>query len=283
MKSSIVLFLLFSLLTLFSCTQFTDTQSEEPIARVNDEYLYLSDIRDLVATGLSEKDSLEIVRSLIEEWINNQLLLNQAEKYLPESSKDIEKQVEKYRSSLLIYKYKQNLISENIDTLVSYAEIESYYEENSSNYILNSDVLKITFIKVPVSAPQINDVRNWYRSSRESSLLKLEEYCTEYAENYIINGENWIRIGDLFSQLPLNLENPSRYLNYNTNIEASDSSYHYFVHVNERLKEGEIAPLEMVVNNIRNVIMNKRKVEYIQDLENTVYQDGVNRNQVEIY
>lgn len=276
-------FILLIFLAFSSCTPGIKDKDEEPIARVYNEYLYPSDIRYLLTSGLSAKDSIEIVRRLTDEWVMNKLLLNQAETYLPESLKDIDKQVEKYRSSLLIYQYKQNLLTRNLDTIVSKDEIESYYTENSSNYVLDSDLLRITFIKVSTSSPQINNVRSWYRSSREDNLKKLEDYCKEYAETYEINGEKWIRIQDMFSLAPLKIDNPSRYLDYNINIETSDELYHYFIHINERKKEGEIAPLEIVYNNIRSVIMNKRKVEYIQDLENTVYQEGFSRNQVEIY
>jgi hypothetical protein len=278
-----ILILLLALIGLTSCSSEMKDRNEGPIARVNNDYFFASDIQDLVTTGLPAKDSIEIVRRLTEEWIMNKLLLNQAETYLPESLKNIEKQVEKYRSSLLIYQYKQNLLSQNLDTIVSKDEIESYYAENSSNYVLDSDLLRITFIKVSTSAPQISNVRSWYRSNREESMQKLEDYCKEYAEAYSIRGSKWLTVNELLSLAPLNIDNPSRYLDYNTNFETSDEMYHYFIHIDERKKEGETAPLEMVYKNIRSVIMNKRKVEYIQDLENTVYQEGFSRNQVEIY
>jgi hypothetical protein len=47
--------------------------------------------------------------------------------------------------------------------------------------------------------------------------------------------------------------------------------------------EGEPAPLELVSRDIINIILNKRKIAFIQDLEQRVYNDGVNRNQFEIY
>jgi hypothetical protein len=277
---------IFSLLVIFglsSCNPDIKDPDEKPIARVNNLFLFPSDVQDLLTPGLPARDSIEIIRRLTEEWIMNKLLLKQAETYLPESLKDIEKQVEKYRSSLLIYQYKQNLLSQNLDTVISRDEIEAYYSENSSNYILNSDLLRISFIKVSNSAPQISNVRIWYKSSREDYLQKLEEYCKEYAENYSIKGQKWISLNDLLPLAPLNIDNPSRYLDYNKNIETSDEMYHYFIHIDERKKEGETSPIEMVYSNIRSVIMNKRKVEYIQDLENTVYQEGFSRNQVEIY
>jgi hypothetical protein len=93
----------------------------------------------------------------------------------------------------------------------------------------------------------------------------------------------WIWFSDLIRNTPLKIDNPGRYLNYNKNIESSDSDYHYFIHVIDRIPEGETSPLELVKEDIRSVLMNKRKAEYIQNLENTVYKEGISRNQVEIF
>ncbi len=81
----------------------------------------------------------------------------------------------------------------------------------------------------------------------------------------------------------MQISQPSRYLTYNKNIETTDSLYRYFLHVADHLPEGEVAPIEMVSDDITNIIMNKRKIEFFQDLEQRVYNDGVSRNQFEIY
>ena len=81
----------------------------------------------------------------------------------------------------------------------------------------------------------------------------------------------------------MQISQPTRYLRYNRNIETTDSLYRYFLHVADHIPEGEVAPIEMVTDDITNIIMNKRKIEFFQDLEHMVYNDGVNRNQFEIY
>jgi len=277
------LYLIAIIFILPSCIPKNRDEKEKPVARVYDDYLYLSDLNNQIPAGLKQEDSMRISRRLTEEWIRNRLLLKQAELQLPEDMADVEKQVEEYRTSLLIFKYKQKLLAQNLDSLVTEEEILNYYEENSSNYLLEDDIVQVTYLEIPVSSPEISDVRRWYRSDKLENIESLKNYCQEYAEHYLINDTNWIHFTDLMTWTPLKVDNPSVYLNYNRNIETSDSNYFYFIRINNRMKEGEVKPLSMVRGNIRTVLLNKRKLKYIQDLENTVYNDGINRNQVEIY
>ncbi|MCB8998928.1 MAG: hypothetical protein H6540_02510 [Bacteroidales bacterium] len=141
----------------------------------------------------------------------------------------------------------------------------------------------MNFVKVSANAPQINDVRRWYRSEVSEDLDNLEKYCITYASNYLIKGEQWFRFTNLINATPLNVGDPSKYLNYNKNIETRDSSFYYFIHINDRVQEGQVAPLDLVKDDIRSVIINKRKIAFIEDLENSVYKDGRAKNKVEIY
>lgn len=277
------LFILAFSLSLVSCKKQQRQTDEQPIARVYDEFLYLSDISDQLSNGLSKEDSMRLVRRVVDDWIRDRLLLKQAEIHLPLEMKDVQKQVEEYRSSLLIFKYKQSLLNQNIDTIISEQEISDYYRDNASNYVLETDVVQATFLKIPIAAPGISDVRNWYRSDRVESTESLKAYCMEHAESFSIQDSTWIVFTTLLSKTPMRIDNPSRYLNYTTFMEARDQAFYYFIRILGRLKEGEVKPLSMVSDNIRTVLMNKRKLEYMRDLENTVYREGFSRNQAEIY
>ncbi len=283
MQVKTICVILLILFVSFACDRTNKASQESPVARVNSNYLYPSDLSEHIQKGLSMEDSVKTARRLIEEWIRNELLLKQAETNLPEEQKDVAKQVDEYRTSLLIFKYKQNILSQNLDTIIPEKEIKSYYEQTASNYILSSDVVRVTYVKIPVSSPQISKVRSWYRSEKEDDLNALEDYCSTYGEKCMIDDDHWIKFSELISDTPLKIDNPGRYLNYNHNIEISDSMYYHFIHIIARIPEGQVAPLQLVRDNIRSVLMNKRKIEYIQDLENTVYKEGLSRNQVEIY
>lgn len=270
-------------LSLNSCSLFTGSTNEVPVARVFDRYLYPSDMDEAIPDGSSDKDSIVLAKRYINTWVKDQLMLSRAEQALTEEQKDFEKQLAEYHRSLLIFSYRQKLLQQKLDTVVKSGAIESYYRANSSNFILGQDVIKGTFIKVPLSSPRLDELRRWSYTNGEEELDKIEKYCINYAEKYSDFNDTWIYFSSIKSQLPMTISQPSRYLRYNKNIETTDSMYRYFLHISDHLPEGEMTPLEMVADDIKNIILNKRKIEFFQDLEQRVYDDGVSRNQFEIY
>ena len=266
-----------------SCSLLDSNNHEDPVARVFEQYLYPSDISDAIPTGTSIQDSIILAKRYVDNWVKDQLMLHRAEQALTEEQKDFEKQIAEYHRSLVIFSYRQKLLQQKLDTLVSAQEVESYYKENINNFILGKDVIKGTFIKVTLTAPRIDQLRGWSRSNGEDDLDSMEKYCISYAEKYNDFNETWIYFSSIKVQLPMQISQPSRYLRYNRNIETTDSQYRYFLHVSDHLPEGEVAPIEMVSDDITNIILNKRKIEFIQDLEHMVYSEGVTRNQFEIF
>ncbi len=266
-----------------SCDTLVKKKTEQPLARVFDKYLYPSDLVDAIPEGTSAHDSVIIAKRYIDTWIKKQLLLNRAEDALSDEQKDFDRKIEEYRTSLLIYSYRQKLLQQNMDTAVDNTEIEEYYNNNINNFILNSDIVKATFVKVPLSAPDIAQVRNWTRSGTEDDLDKLEKYSINYAEKFDTFGNKWIYFSTISDQIPLTIDQPGRYLRYNKNIETSDSLFHYFIHIYDHKTEGDIIPLELIRNDIKSILLNKRKIEFYNNLEMQVYNEGLNRNQFEIY
>ena len=143
------------------CSMISRENHEEPLARVFDNYLYPSDLDDAIPEGTLPKDSIILAKRYIDTWVRDQLMLSRAEQALTEEQKDFENQIAEYHRSLLIYSYRQKLLQQKLDTLVSSEEIQSYYDENSNNFILGQDIIKGTFIKVPLSAPRIDELRRW--------------------------------------------------------------------------------------------------------------------------
>lgn len=287
MRSKIPILPFFPVLLLsvlnFSCTKLEKRISEQPIARVQDKVLLPSDIVGIVPAGLSEKDSLLILTSFTEKWIKKQLILQKAELNLTEVQKDVSRQIEEYRSSLLIFKYEQNLIKQKLDTIIYPEEIENYYTENSSNFILDNIIVKALFIKLPYDAPNLERIRAIYRLEDEESVQQLESYCYQYAVKYDYFNENWIMLNNILQELPDAPENPEWRLKYYDYIEQQDSLYRYFVHIRYYRLDSEVAPLEYVEDNIRSIILNKRKLKFIQNLENNIYNDALNKGQFIIY
>ena len=118
------------------------------------------------------------------QLIKKQLLLQKAELNLTEEQKDVHNQIEEYRSSLLIFKYEQSLILQKLDTVITQTEIEEYYNENPSNFILDINLIKALYIKLPRKAPNVEALRQLYSSEKEDDIQQLESYCYQYATKY---------------------------------------------------------------------------------------------------
>jgi len=265
------------------CSLFVKDELGEPVARVFENYLYPSDLEKVIPSGTSKQDSMLLAKRYTETWVKGMLMQHRAEESMSEEQMDFETQIEEYHRSLLIYTYRQNLIQQKMDTVVSEREINSYYEENFKNFVLSQNVIKGTFIKVPLSAPDQDQLRRWSWNNREKDLDQLEKYCVSYAEKFSDFNDTWVDFSSIREQLPRRISNPVRYLNSYRNIEHSDSLFRYLVHISDHLTEGEVAPVEMVSDDITNIILNKRKINFIKDLEHRVYTDGVSKNQFEIY
>lgn len=275
----IIIILIFAF---FSCKNKTIVE-EKPIARVHNKLLYESDIKSLFNSNISKEDSIAIARNYINDWIKKQLLLQKAELNLNEESKDIEKQIEDYRSSLLIFKYKQELIKQKLDTVVTSQEIEKYYNEYSGNFILNYNIVKALFLKISKEAPEISKVKRWYKSTDVEDLSRLEDYCYQYATKFDEFDNNWIPFNNLIIEIPTNIGDQERYLKYNKYIETEDDLYYYFVKINEYGLKSTIQPLDYAKTKIKSILLNKRKFTFLEELENSIYNDALNHNEFIIY
>lgn len=279
---------IFSILAVFfvlsqGCSLFLDEEQEEPVARVFENYLYPSDLEKVIPSGTNAEDSMLLAKRYTETWVKDMLMKRRAEESLSPEQMDFGAQIEEYHRSLLIYTYRQNLLQQKMDTVVSDQEINSYYEENSKNFVLEQNVVKGTFIKVPLSAPDLDQLARWSWSNREEDLDQMEKYCISYAEKYNDFNDTWIDFSTIRNQLPVQITDPVRYLNSYRNINTSDSLFRYLVHISEHLTAGEVAPVELVKDDIITIILNKRKIAFIKDLEHRVYSEGLSKNQFEIY
>ncbi len=271
------------LLIIVSCDKQKQNADDLPIARVYDNYLYTSQLENVMPDGLTGVDSLTWVKDYVDKWVRKELILTKAEGNLTEDEKDVDKQIDDYRTSLLIFKYEQNLIRQKLDTNISKEDIEEYYNKNGSNFILNNNIVKALFIKLPRSAPDIWKLRKWYKSDNEEHIKELDAYCYNNAEKYDYFEEDWVQFDIIRNQMPRIYQTTENLLKFRKTVEVRDSTYYYFVRLYDYRLAGDINPLENVENNIKNIILNKRKIKYINRLESEIYNDALNRENFNIY
>ncbi|MBN2482385.1 MAG: hypothetical protein JXB19_11630 [Bacteroidales bacterium] len=265
------------------CARNSGNGKKIPVARVYDTYLYLDDLKAVTPAGLPTADSIAVVRDFIDKWVRNQLILKKAELYLTDEEKDVEQQIEDYRTSLLVYVYEQSYIRQNLDTVITDREILEYLNENPSNFLLSESVVKGSFIQVPVTAPEIYRLRQWCNSDDEGNTAEIETYCFQHAERYDHFDDRWVNLSEVLEFLPGRLYNPESTIRSRRLVEMRDSTYYYFLTIRDYALAGEAAPVDLVSHDIRSIILNKRKIQIVNELESDIYNDGQNRGYFTIY
>lgn len=279
--NKIILFI--TAVVIIGCTSTKNKVDDPILAKVYDKYLYRSQLSEIFPQGISAEDSMLILGDHVDKWLRNQLLLHIAEMNLSEKEKNVEQQIDDYRTSLMIFKYEQNFIKEKLDTLISDEDIEEYYANYSSNFILNNNLLKGSYVRVSRSSPEIWKVRRLSKSKKEEDLKALEEYCYEHSADYQYFEEEWVNIDKILEQMPKIYLSPKNLLKSRENYEVRDTSNYHFLKISDYRLESNVAPLEYIKEDIRSILLNKRKLRLIQELEANIYNDALNRGNFSTY
>lgn len=272
---------------LMSCNNlpvdFKKDKNKNAIARVYDKYLYSYEIKDLVPKDATSQDSAMIVKSFVDDWIKQNIVLHQAENNLLDEQKNVEKQLQEYRNSLITFAYEQELVRQRLDTTVTDQEIEQYYNDNSKNFLLKSNIIKATFIKAAKKTPKIDKLKSWFNSSKEKDRQLLEEFCFQYAIDYSLNDNDWMQFDDLLKRVPIKTYDKEEFLRNNRNIETADSANIYLVKITDFKTNENVSPLAFVKDNIKNLIINKRKLALIEQMQKSAFDQALKNNDFEIY
>ncbi len=278
----IILYFIFLSLFNFGCDESAKDESKTPVARVQDKYLYKEDIEDIVPSNLSPEDSTNRVRNYIDMWLKKQAIMKTAELNLIEEQKDVSKELEDYRMTLLISRYKQLFLEQNLDTIITEKQIENYYSSHPEVFKIYQPAVTALYIKILRTAPNIDVIKNKYKSSRERDKQELKDFCEENASRYDNFNDEWIYFKDLIVDIPIRIDDQQSFLKLNKYIEVYDSTYHYYVNIkNYRLKNAT-APIKFVRGQIQVGILNDRKEKLNRDLENNIYNNMLDNNDIEI-
>jgi hypothetical protein len=253
------------------------------VARVHDDYLYESDLNGIVPRGTPAKDSVTLTRNYIDSWIRQKLIVHQAEKNLTPEQMDFTQQLENYRNSLVIYEYENALVRQKLDTVISGEEISSYYEANQKDFLLKDNIVQLQYVKLPLKSRNVWNFRKLLLSDDPGDKSLLAGMCEKDASDYFLDDQNWILFNDLLKQIPIKTYNQEDFLKNHREVEYQDSMYIYLVRFRDFRIKDNISPLIMEQNNIREIILNKRKMELISKMQEDVYQNSVKKNDFEIY
>jgi hypothetical protein len=270
---------------LFTSCEFLGLEKKEiltnkPIATVFNQKLYKEDIVDLLPRNIDSKDSIVLVRSIINNWATKQLLLRRAEENNSSTdNSEINNLVRDYREALLINGYKERLIQQQLDTLISEEEITNYYAENSQNFRLNEELVKTRYLHFADDLIDKKEVIKLFKKGTLENLEELEMMQLSF-KGVMLNDSVWSSLENVLLKTPFSRD---KLLKKTKFLQKEDSLGVYLVAINDVLRRNDIAPKSYIKPTIKQMILHQRKLQLIRDIEKIIVKDAIQNKSFQIH
>lgn len=268
---------------LWGCGGEHNHKGKTPLVEVAGEFLYKEDLQAALPLNVSKDDSVLFAEHYIKNWVQDVLLFDKAEGNIPDNAK-IAKLVENYRRALIMHTYQEELVNQKLANEITEEEINAYYEKNKELFRAEYPFVKGLFIKVHLHSQNLGSVRGWYKKNTRDAIEKLEKYSLGNAVSYDYFYDRWLPVSEIAAKIPLKaLDNDGGYLDKNRNIEVKDTAYCYFLHVEEFLGKGKKRPLDFAKKEIKEILINLKRVEFINKVKEELYRRASDRNKINYY
>lgn len=258
--------------------------SQNPlVAQVFDKKLFSNEVMAVVPEALDSTDQILAKNAYIDRWIKENVMLHEAEKNIP-ADLQIDRLVADYKASLIMLQYEKSVVESLLDTVISDQELEAYYEENKSQYQLESTIVRCHFIKLPRDLDEnvVKKIENDWKSKKEPDFHELVSLSNTFASTYYLNDSIWYKLDVISQEMPEGSVNLNAIRN-NKVFQLTNDEYYYFLKILEIKDKKEIAPLAFIQEQASRVILHKRKIALLEKLREDLYQRAVSRNNIKIF
>lgn len=263
------------LLLLISC-DFNKKSDNNYVARVGEEFLDYSYLNDLIPKNISVEDSVELANKIISEWATSKLLLQNAQNNLNENEKEsIDEKSKKYRDNLILSDYKNKISKNNPDTVVTDNEIKVFFENNSKNFTLYNEIIQGRYLKLNKNNFNINEIKRRFNRFNLADRYFFDSISIQLL-NYSFNDSTWINKNLFFNKIPaLNNDEIQRIVKNNLFYIKEDSLALYLIKINKYKKANDYAPLDYIYERIRELISNRKRIDYLIKIEKELIEDAL--------
>ena len=275
------IFVCFLLVAVVSCQKEVIIDTRKPLVVVGDTCLYDSDVALVYATHSHGDDSIAFVEDYVRRWAVEMLFYKKALQNV-QTDGEIDRMVEIYRKNLILNEYQDGLINQQLAFNVSEADVQTFYEENKDLFILDETMIKGFYFIKEGRVPKMNEVRTWCKRKEQEDLENLEKYCV--ANNAVCEFflEEWVSFDEFARKVPLSAEQLHERLVGNMAIEFKEKKTTCFVTADTILKKGDVKPLEMVAQEVRELLVNSKKAEFIKERKSALYEEALRNGYLRI-
>ncbi|WP_350291248.1 peptidyl-prolyl cis-trans isomerase [uncultured Croceitalea sp.] len=272
-------------LAMASCNSlFKEAPEKEAVARVGDSYLYKEDITSLIPVGMSGRDSAAFVVNYINNWASKELLLDKSKINLSEEKLEaFNRLVNNYKTDLYTRAYLEALVQQSSDTSITNSELQDFYNREKENFKLTEKLVQLRFVALPEQFLDKSMVEAKLKGFKAEDKAYLDSIAVQFKKLHF-NDSIWVSASRLIEEIPpLTSLNEEKYLKNSQFFELQDSIGVYLGKVNKVLNINDIAPVSYVTPDIKQIIINRRRLSQIKKIETEIIDEAIKKNEFEIY
>ena len=275
---------LFIISFLFVSCDFIENKPDQVLARLGDEFYYTSDLMEVFPTGLNEEDSVIFVKNRIDDWAKEKLLFKKALVNLgDEKQENLNQLIESYKNELFSYAYQEKIVKSAMDTFISLESVREYYNLNKLNFKLNQEIINARYLKINSENYNLKDVVKRFRRFKQSDKIFLDSISLQFS-SYYFNDSLWINKDVFFNKIPeINDRLKQNIVKNKLFYRLQDSLELYLININDYKFKNDIAPFDYIKSTLKQVLLNKKKLEFIIKFENEIIEDALQQNELEFY
>lgn len=285
MKSQRLILILAALLLLSpSCRTISSLVHEgDVVAKAGKHKLYSPELDAHIPNGLSPEDSAKMAERYIRTWASDMLFMDEAEENMSKQDLDVSKELEDYRRSLIKYRYEQNYVNKMLDTSITSTEIKAYFDSHVDNFNLQRPIVKAVFISIPEGSPNIETIRKKISSDKDEDMSEVDSLTFASAIKTTDFDGKWVDVTLLAREFGTDwqtLQSKSK----DGVVEIPDGNGNVDIaYIKSLMPAGETGPVEYYSEQIRDIILSRRKSELLSSLERELLENAGKNGKFETY
>ena len=284
MKAKVSILLCSLLVLLVSCDAIRNfVHDGDVVAKVGQHKLYLTDLQDYIPNDIAPEDSARLAEQYIRSWAAEQLYLDMASEQLSKSEKDVSKELEAYKSSLLRYRYEQRYVNERLDTTVTRNDIEDYYDAHNDLFVLDIPILKARFLDIMEDSPNYETIRRRMSSNKYEDIAEADSLAYSSALRYVDWSDRWIDAVTLAREFGTDYGTMLSKMSGQFIEMREDRGDVKVAYILDTRRAGTLAPLEYCEDRIRDIIISTRKQKLLTTLERDLLENALSKENFIIY
>ena len=243
----------------------------EYVARVGSSYLTREDVsRALQAIPLPE-DSADVRRQVVEQWVTNELLFQEAQRRSLRSRAEVQRRLEESERSVLIDAVIADLYAEAPPS-ISTADVRAYFEQNRERMKLREPFVRVRHLWTahPDSAEAALRVLRSARAADTDDSLWVQ-IANRYAaapEHALASDQNYLPESQIFSEQPALRATLNRLNEGEVSVVVPLDSTFHVVHLVDQVPAGTLPELSWVQDEIVHLMsIEARKQMYQRQVQ----------------